>query len=124
MDERNNGGRKMKLFFTVDADRGNPNYIVAEDLRKALDLHKDKYGYDPEYIKELTTEDESVLIKEAKEANMPNMETVGKMTNSACMYYRHDFGLLKEEAQQEVREEGLQWYLSWMKAQEDMNETN
>lgn len=53
---------KLRIFFTSDNDRGNPNWIVAKTIRTALDLHKATYGYDPQYIKEMQGDYDTVLI--------------------------------------------------------------
>lgn len=42
-------------------------------------------------------------------------EVTDRMINSACLSYRHDFGLLTEEEQNRMRIEAKEWLRAWKK---------
>ena len=54
--------KRMKVFYMQDSDGGSATYVVADDIRSALDLFKESYGYDPESIRDMTADHEIVLI--------------------------------------------------------------
>lgn len=39
--------------------------------------------------------------------------------NNVCMYYRHDFGLLCPEEQEEYRLRAKDWLIAWAKTMEE-----
>jgi hypothetical protein len=42
---------------------------------------------------------------------------------SACLSYRHDFGLLEAAQQSQIKYAGLEWLLAWQKAMPQMGNT-
>jgi hypothetical protein len=43
------------------------------------------------------------------------IEVTGRDIHDACMSYRHDYGILPAEAQEQLREEAINWLLIWGK---------
>jgi hypothetical protein len=53
----------MKAFMCQDTDGGNHTFIIAETIRKAVDLFEDKYKYLPEIVKDITADGETIIIQ-------------------------------------------------------------
>ena len=54
-------------------------------------------------------------LEKANGAKPTLCEVTDRMINSACMSYRHDFGLLTEEEQNRMRIEAKEWLRVWKK---------
>jgi hypothetical protein len=39
---------------------------------------------------------------------------------SACLYYRHDYGFMPEQEKEQLRREAKEWICAWQKVTEDM----
>lgn len=46
----------------------------------------------------------------------PAVEPTRSQLHSACLSYRHDYGLLDEEARDSLRFTALEWFHAWQKA--------
>jgi len=88
--------KEISLLPIIFMEVSIVGYIVMEFLNKEESLklevqsYKDKIG----------------------EAFEPHQEDV----RNACYYFRHDFGLLSPETQEEIRYTAKQWLYAWSKA--------
>ena len=64
-----------KVFFCEDTDGGNSTYVIAESIRKAIDLFNTAYGYDPETIR-IERERTLVIIQDLYEPTLEDMKKI------------------------------------------------
>lgn len=53
----------MKVFSCGDTDRGRQSIIVAKTIRSAIDLFEKAHGGTPEVIRDITADNEIVIIQ-------------------------------------------------------------
>ena len=53
----------MNLYHIRDTDGGNEVFIVATDIRVAIDMFENSYGYTPETIRNFTADGGVVLVE-------------------------------------------------------------
>ena len=53
----------MKIFSMDDTDSGRASIVVADDLEKAIQLYKKAFRSYPERLRELTADEECVIIQ-------------------------------------------------------------
>lgn len=57
----------MELYLCHDTDFGNKTYIVANNIKEAIDVFKQKHGYYPEVIiNQLSNYETLIICKENK----------------------------------------------------------
>jgi hypothetical protein len=54
----------MNIYYISDKDTGNGTFFVCNNIKDAIDLFYDNYGYDPEVIRKINDDRENVLIKD------------------------------------------------------------
>ena len=53
----------MKLYHMRDTDGGMEHFIVATNIRIAIDMFEGRYGYPPEIIRNLSADGEIVWVE-------------------------------------------------------------
>lgn len=76
---------------------------------------KDENGYCKEHDTKLCGCG-SAKLSESRLIDLLSAEPTNSQVYDACLFYRHDFGLLDDEKAMELRYEAKEWLRCWAKA--------
>jgi len=103
-----------KLFF-VDDQTGLGWALVPWELTTAKDRHRESgfftkggSGWNAHLHNE-------ACDSESAERKKPVFIPTVPQTHSACLSYRHDYGILDDQARESLRETALDWWEAWNK---------
>lgn len=86
-------------------------HIVGKGAARLLDINIDDRKTMTDTKKTVEPEEKSIALLERRPTSVE--------TDSACMYIRHDYGLMGPIERQELRSKATEWLRAWRKVQED-----